>query len=114
TRRRSKENKATLSITRMKAILGSMKMLQESQLKSAALNLSRAGIRNKDAAIAVIFFRLVSPITIGGTAVVGVYLLHWFPEASAFKEYMIVAGALISAYKAPDVYVKNLATKRQS
>ena len=114
TRRRQKmEKKASLSITRMKAILGSMKMLQDSQLKAASMNLSRAGIRTKDAAITVIFFRLVAPIMIGGTAAIGVYLLNWFPEASAFKKYMIVAASLLIAYKAPDIYVKNLITKRQ-
>ncbi|ABQ71201.1 pilus assembly protein TadC [Rhizorhabdus wittichii DC-6] len=114
TRRRQKmDKKASISVDRMKAILGSMKMLQDSQLKAASLSLTRAGIRTKDAAITVIFFRLVSPVLIGGTAVVGVYVLHWFPEASAFKQYMIVAGALIASYKAPDVYVKNLITKRQ-
>jgi len=114
TRRREKmEKKNRLSINRMKAILGSMKMLQDSQLKTASLNLSRAGIRTKDAAIAVIFFRLVGPIMIGGTAAIGVYLLHWFPNASAFKQYMIVAGSLLASYKAPDIYVTNLIKKRQ-
>ena len=115
TRRRAKmeKKKASISVDRMKAILGSMKMLQDSQLKTASLNLSRAGIRTKDAAITVIFFRLVAPIMIGGTAAIGVYLLHWFPGASAFKQYMIVAGALLTSYKAPDIVVKNLVTKRQ-
>jgi tight adherence protein C len=115
TRRRAKmEKKTAISVDRMKAILGSMKMLQDSQLKAASLNLSRAGIRSKDSAITVIFFRLVSPILIGGTAAIGVYLLNWFPEASALKKYLIVAGALIASYKAPDIYVKNLISKRQT
>ena len=114
TRRRVKmEKRASLSIDRMKAILSSMKMLQDSQIKTASLNLSRAGIRTKDAAITVIFFRLVAPIMIGGTAAIGVYLLHWFPGASAFKQYMIVASSLLISYKAPDIVVKNLVTKRQ-
>ena len=114
TRRRAKMENKTASTLRMKAILGSMKMLQDTQLKAAALNLSRAGIRTKDAAVTVIFFRLVSPIVIGGTAALGVYILHWFPEAGAFKKYMIVAGALLISYKAPDFFVKNLITKRQT
>ncbi len=113
-RRANMEKKASVSINRMKSILGSMKMLQDSQLKTAQLALSRAGIRTKDAAITVIFFRLVAPIMIGGTAAIGVYLLHWFPEASAFKKYAIVAGSLLLSYKAPDFYVKNLVTKRQT
>lgn len=115
TRRRAKmEKKSSISVDRMRAILGSMKMLQDSQLKAASLNLARAGIRSKDSAITVIFFRLVAPILIGGTAALGVYVLNWFPEASALKRYLIVAGALIASYKAPDVYVKNLISKRQT
>ncbi|MBP8233633.1 type II secretion system F family protein [Rhizorhabdus sp.] len=115
TRRRAKmEKKSSVSVDRMRAILGSMKMLQDSQLKTATLNLARAGIRSKDSAITVIFFRLVAPILIGGTAAVGVYLLNWFPEASALKRYLIVAGSLIASYKAPDIYVKNLISKRQT
>ena len=114
TRRRAKmEKTSSLSVTRMKKVLGSMKMLQDSQLKVTSINLSRAGIRSKDAAITVIFFRLVAPIMIGGTAAIGVYLLNWFPDAGALKRYMIVASALVIAYKAPDIYVKNLITKRQ-
>jgi tight adherence protein C len=89
-------------------------MLQDSQLKTAQLNLSRAGIRNKDTAITVIFCRLAGPVLIGGTVVIGVYLLHWFPEAGPLKRYLIVAGALILSYKGPDIFVKNLVTKRQS
>ncbi|MGC6328749.1 type II secretion system F family protein [Rhizorhabdus sp. FW153] len=115
TRRRAKmEKKSSVSVDRMRVILGSMKMLQDSQLKTATLNLARAGIRSKDSAITIIFFRLVAPILIGGTAAIGVYLLNWFPEASALKRYLIVAGSLIASYKAPDIYVKNLISKRQT
>jgi len=113
-RRANMERKSSASVDRMKKLLGSMKMLQDTQLKAASLNLSRAGIRTKDAAITVIFFRLLAPVMIGGTAAIGVYLLNWFPDAGAFKKYMIVAGTLLASYKAPDIYVKNLITKRQA
>ena len=84
-RRANMERKSSASVDRMKKLLGSMKMLQDTQLKAASLNLSRAGIRTKDAAITVIFFRLLAPVMIGGTAAIGVYLLNWFPDAGAFK-----------------------------
>jgi tight adherence protein C len=113
TRRRTRMEQKNVNIDRMKAFLGSMKMLQDSQLKAASLNLSRAGIRTKDAAVTVIFFRLVAPVLIGLTAAIGVYVLNWFPEASALKRYLIVAGSLVVSYKAPDIYVKNLITKRE-
>jgi tight adherence protein C len=114
TRRRAKQEKKSVTTARMRKFLQSLKMLQDSQLKAAQLNLARAGIRTKDSAIMVIFFRLVAPVLIGGTAVLGVYVLQWFPEAGAFKRYMIVAGSLLLSYKAPDIYVKNLITKRQT
>jgi tight adherence protein C len=111
-RRRSKLNATNEATDRMRAFLGSLKVLQESQLKQAQIKLMQAGIRSKDAAIAVIFGRLVLPIVIGGTAVVGVYLLNWFPEWGAFKRYALVAGSLLLSYKAPDLFVDNKISKR--
>ena len=114
TKRRTKLNATSQTTDRMRAFLGSLKVLQESQLKQAQIKLMQAGIRSKDAAVAVIFGRLVLPVVIGGTVIVGVYLLGWFPEWSAFKRYGLVAGSLIFSYKAPDIIVKNMITKRTS
>jgi tight adherence protein C len=114
TKRRAKQEKKSASTVRMRKFLQSLKMLQESQLKVAQLNLSRAGIRTKDTAITVIFFRLIGPVLIGGTMVLGVYVLNWFPEAGPLKRYMIVAASLLLSYKGPDIFVKNLITKRQA
>jgi tight adherence protein C len=44
--------------------------------------------------------------------VTGVYILDWFPEWGSFKKYGLVAGSLILAYKAPDLYLKNRIQKR--
>jgi len=112
TKRRNKLNTTNQTTDRMRAFLASMKVLQESQLKQAQIKLMQAGIRSKDAAVAVIFGRMVLPIVIGGIVIVGVYLLDWFPEWSAFKRYALVAGTLIMSYKAPDIIVKNKITKR--
>lgn len=111
-RRRSRLNPTNETTDRMRSFLQSLKVLQEEQLKQAQVKLMRAGIRSKDAAVAVIFGRLVLPIFLGGTVVVGVYLLHWFPEWSPFKKFLLAAGSLILSYKAPDLYVQNMVTKR--
>src|SRR6476661_8761330 len=76
------------------------------QLK-AQTKLMQAGIRSKDLAFVVIFARLVLPIVIGGFAIVLVYVIDYFPEWGPFKRYGLVAGALILAYKAPDLWLKN-------
>ncbi|MBV9842088.1 MAG: type II secretion system F family protein [Sphingomonadaceae bacterium] len=97
---------------RMRSLLSSLKVLQDEQLKKAQISLMQAGIRTKDAAVGVIFARMVGPIVLGGGAIIVVYVLDWFPDWSPFKQYALVAGALIGAYKAPDIWLKNLITKR--
>ena len=112
TRKRARLTRSSQTTDRMRALLASFKVLQDTQLKDAQAKLMQAGIRSKDAAIAVIFGRMCLPIVIGGTVIVGVYLLNWFPDWGGLKKYALVAGALVLSYKAPDLYVKNLITKR--
>jgi tight adherence protein C len=112
TKRRAKLNSRNEATDRMRSALSSLKVLQDSQLKSAQVKLMQAGIRSKDAAVAVIFARMVLPIVLGGTMMIGVYLLGWFPTWSPLKHYGIVAGTLILSYKGPDIWLKNKITKR--
>ena len=111
-KRRAKLNARNDATDKMRSALSSLKVLQDSQLKAAQIKLLQAGIRSKDAAVAVIFARMVLPIVIGGTAIVGVYLLDWFPAWGPFKHYAFVAGALVLSYKGPDIWLKNTISKR--
>ena len=111
-RRRAKLSARNEATDKMRSALSSLKVLQESQLKDAQIKLLQAGIRSKDAAVAVIFARMVLPIVIGGVAIIGVYLLGWFPSWGPLKHYAFVAGALVLSYKGPDIWLKNTITKR--
>src|ERR1700710_303246 len=97
---------------KVRGLLSSLKVLQEGQVVKAQIKLMQAGIRSKDLAFVVIFARLVLPILIGGFAIIVVYVIDYFPEWGAFKKYGTVACALIVAYKAPDIWLKNKITKR--
>jgi tight adherence protein C len=110
-RRRNITNKNEMA-DKVRGFLGSLKMLQDEQIEKAQRKLMQAGIRSKDLAFVVIFARLILPLVIGTVVIVGVYLLDWFPEWGAFKKYGLVAGSLIGAYKAPDLWLKNKITKR--
>jgi tight adherence protein C len=112
-RRRSITNKNEMA-DKVRGVLGSLKMLQDSQVERAQQRLMQAGIRSKDLAFVVIFARLVLPVVLGTIVIVGVYLLDWFPAWGAFKKYALVAGTLGLAYKAPDLWLKNKVTKRTS
>jgi tight adherence protein C len=99
---------------KVRSLLSSLKMLQDTQVVKAQAKLMQAGIRSKDLAFVVIFARFVLPVVIGGAAVIMVYGIDYFPDWGAFKKYGFVAGALILSYKAPDLWLKNKITKRTS
>jgi len=99
---------------KMRDLLASLKVLQESQVVKAQGQLMQAGIRSKDLAFVIIFARLVLPVVIGGAMIILVYLVDYFPDWGAFKRYGLVAATLILAYKAPDLWLKNRVTKRTS
>lgn len=111
-KRRAKLTAKNDATDRMRSALSSLKVLQDSQLKTAQIKLAQAGIRSKDAAVAVIFARMVMPILLGGIFAFGIYVLGWFPEWSPLKRYMLFAGSVIGSYKAPDIWLKNTITKR--
>ncbi|WP_184110860.1 type II secretion system F family protein [Sphingomonas abaci] len=112
TKRRAQLVQRNDTADRMRTILSSMKVLQDSQLKAAQIKLLQAGIRKKEWAVAVIFGRLVLPILIGGFMTVWVYGTDGFAEWSPLKKYALVAVSLIASYKAPDIFLKNKITKR--
>ncbi len=113
-KRRAKLGARSETTDKMRSALSSLKVLQDTQLKATQIKLMQAGIRSKDAAVAVIFARMVLPIVLGGTAIIGVYALGWFPAWGPLKHYAFVAGALILSYKGPDIWLKNTISKRSA
>ena len=113
-KRRAKLVQKNATTDRIRDFLSSLKVLQDSQVKTAQIKLMQAGIRSKDYAVAVIFGRLVLPIVIGGTMAFLVYGTEMFADWTPLKAYGLVAGSAILAYKAPDIYLKNKIQKRSS
>jgi tight adherence protein C len=111
-KRRAKLVQKSETTDRIRAILSSLKVLQDSQVKVAQIKLLQAGIRQKEWAVAVIFGRLVLPILLGGPMVYLVYFTDTFADWSSLKAYGLVAGSFIFGYKFPDIYLKNKITKR--
>jgi tight adherence protein C len=111
-KRRAKLDPKSETTARMRSLLSGLKVLQDEQLKAAQKRLVQAGIRSKDAAVAVIFGRLMIPIAAGGFILTLVYGIDYFPTWSPMKKFFLVAGTLILSYKAPDIWLKNKVTKR--
>lgn len=112
TNKRKKLTNRNQAADNVRQILGQFKMLQDDQVKKTQMRLMQAGIRTKDLAFFIIFARFVLPVIIGITAVVMLYGLGYFPDWSWFRRYATVAGLIVGAYKAPDIWLKNKVTKR--
>ncbi|MEO7365987.1 MAG: type II secretion system F family protein [Sphingomicrobium sp.] len=112
TNKRRKLTNRNEAADRVRSILTSFKMLQDDQLKKTQLKLMQAGIRTKDLAFFIILARVLLPLVLGVTAVLLIYGSNYFPDWSGWRRYMTVAGTLVGAYKAPDIWLKNKITKR--
>ncbi|MBF6601685.1 MAG: type II secretion system F family protein [Sphingorhabdus sp.] len=112
TKKRAKLVQQNDATDRMRGMLSSLKVLQDDQLKESQQKLAQAGIRSKDWAYAVIFSRLVLPIILGGGTALLIYGFDYFPDWSPLKRFCAFAGATIIGYKAADIYLNNLITKR--
>ncbi|NKJ40986.1 MULTISPECIES: type II secretion system F family protein [unclassified Novosphingobium] len=96
----------------IRGVLEKLRVLQDSQLSVVQQKLAQAGIRKKEWAVAVIFGRMIGPIVLGGIAILWIYVLQFFPEWGAFKRFMGFAVMVIFGYKAPDIWIANLVSKR--
>jgi tight adherence protein C len=110
-RRRNITNRNEVA-DRVRTLLSSLKMLQDEQVQKAQQRLMQAGIRSKDLAFVVIFARFVLPVVMGVLIVLVVYVIDYFPTWGPFKRYGLVAGTLLLAYKAPDLFLRNKVQKR--
>ncbi len=113
-KRRAKLVKQNETTDRIRSLLQSLKVLQESQVKAVQIKLMQAGIRSKEYAVAVIFARMVLPVLLGGPIVYLVYFTDSFATWSPLKAYGLVAITFLLSYKAPDLYLKNKITKRSN
>ena len=111
-KRRAKLTQKNETADRMRSFLNGLKVLQDEQLKAAQIKLMQAGIRSKDAAVTVIFARLVCPIVIGGGVTFWVYGMGGLADWVSYKRYGVVAAALVLSYKAADIWLSNAISKR--
>jgi tight adherence protein C len=111
-KKRAKLVRKTETTDKMRQMLSKLQVLQEDQVKAVQQRLAQAGIRRKELAVTVIFSRMVLPIIFGGGVGIWIYGLGGMPDWSAIKKFALFAAATILSYKAADIYLSNLVTKR--
>jgi len=111
-KKRAKLVRSSETTDSIKDAMSSLKMLQDEQLKAVQQRLAQAGIRKKELAIFVIMARVVAPIVLGGLGAFLIYGINFFPDWSSFKKFAAFAVMVGAGYKAPDIFMSNLVSKR--
>ena len=96
---------------RVKEQLGRMKVLQDSQVLEMRQKLAWAGYRNQEVAVLLIALRAILPVIAGAFAFVMLYMVEIYPDWQ-MKRVGALALVIFLAYKGPEIFLKNKATKR--
>ncbi len=108
--RRLGQNARAVSI--MRSVVTRLNLMRDQQATTRGLLLARAGFRSNDAMIAYLFARMVMPAVGGAVAAFLVFGAKLYGGPAIVQWGMVMAGTLIGFYL-PDIYLKNLAQKRQ-
>jgi tight adherence protein C len=111
-KRRAKLTQKNETTDKMRSFLSSLRVLQDTQLKDAQAKLMQAGIRSKDAAVAVIFSRMLLPIIVGGGVCLWIFVFGGLADWTQIKRNAVAAVSLIASYKAADLWLQNKIGKR--
>ena len=98
-KKRAKLVRNTETTDKMRSMLSSMSVLQDTQIKSVQQRLAQAGIRRKELAVTVIFSRLILPIILGGGAALWKRIATMGFWAVSFAGVCVYAYALFQIWR---------------
>ena len=96
---------------KVRETLGNLHILQQSQVEEMQQKLAWAGFRNKEVAVFLLALRAILPIVLGSVVAILLYGLEIFPDWN-HKRTVAFGAAIFFGYKGPEIYLKNIATKR--
>ena len=111
-RKRASLIRKTETTDKLRDMLSSLKVLQDSQLKDVQQKLAQAGVRKKELAFVVLFIRMILPIVLGTITLFAIFVFNAFPEWSSFKKVLLFGAALGLGYKGPEIFIGNMISKR--
>jgi len=100
------------SLGLMRQVIQRLDLLRSKEAKKAAVLLSRAGLRSKDALVIYFFAKLTLPFAFGGLAILYLYVLNAIHLESGPRALVSLTMVMLGAY-APNIYIKNAIGKRE-
>ncbi len=110
--KKSRQSRRAESVGFMRRVVQTLQLMQDQQASKLWDRLAQAGFRSRDSIIVFLFFKAVMPIALGLTSFIAFYILSIGQFQPAIN-LLIVCGACLLGFLAPDLYVSNTTTKRQ-
>lgn len=108
---RRRGERRLLTVGTMRRFLGNFESLKGNGTDDVRSKLQAAGFRSPDAVVIYQFMRLCLPFTFGFIMVMIVYVLQLLPFPEMLQP-VLCFGATLFGFKGPEIYVRNMATKR--
>lgn len=89
-----------------------LNLLRSKEAKKVAIQLSRAGLRSKDASVVYFFTKLTLPFVLGGLGLIFLYIVPVIDAPGTTKLMIALALVAVGGF-GPNVYVKNTISKRE-
>lgn len=99
-------------MSHVNAIVRKMNVLKTREAEKVKDSLAQAGYRNPEALNVYFFCKFTLPLLFGGVAVVSLYVLK-VGEFDTMGRMLISCFAIVGGLYAPNLFVKNVAQKRQ-
>lgn len=109
---KNQPSRRTESLSVMRRVVSTLQLMQNQQADKLRDRLAQAGFRSRDAIVVFLFFKAVMPIALGVTAFIALYLFKIGDLTPAINT-LIICGACLFGFLAPDMYISNTTSKRQ-
>jgi tight adherence protein C len=97
----------------MRRVVLALNLLRTERAQQITQRLASAGMRKQDAVIKYLFAKLVLPFGFGLGALVWLKISHFSDLSTPVRGLIALAGTMFG-FMLPDIWVKNIATKRQT
>ncbi len=99
------------ALTMMRASTGKLSIMKGRQIGETKKLLVSGGFRSRDAIVVYTFFKVVGPVVFLGVAAIVIYGADPIGKGPIMNIAAVMAAALVGS-KLPDLYVKNVRSKR--
>jgi len=106
-------NEASVQLSLMRRLVQKLNLVRSQTGVNAAVKLSQAGMRSKDALIVYLFCRFCLPFAAGAISLISIQWLHIF-KMSDMVGLLVSISSVLVGMMAPGIFISNAISKRRA